>query len=62
MGTLSDEFAAEEQRMRELMAESDVLQRRIEEIRLELEGAPGRPKKIIASADVVESAPNGEGS
>jgi cell division protein FtsB len=60
MSRLSDEFAAEEQRMRKLMAESDALQRQIEEIRLESEGRPVRPKEIIASADIVEIARKAE--
>ena len=62
MSTIGDEFAAQEQRMRELMAESDELQKRIEEIRTDLHGNPRRPKAILSGADVVERPGDREGS
>ena len=62
MSALGDEFAAQEQRMRELMAESDELQKRIEEIRADLNGNPRLPKAILSGADVVERACEAEGS
>ena len=50
----SDEFAAQAQRMRELMAESAGLEKRLEEIHAEIDGTTANPKEIIAGAEVVQ--------